>query len=287
MNQKSLGDTLAWMPICEQFRKKHDCQLIVCTFMNNLFDKSYPNIKFVEPGRIVNDIVASYRIGFFVNDGKINMDKHFNDIRKQPLQKIASDILGIEFKEERPILNEISETSEFDNQKIVCIGPHATALAKYWNRENGWQTVIDYLNNKNYKVIYISSESSKDDWHNSKLGKKLKNVIYKDGHRPLTERMADLKSASAFIGVSSGLSWLAWAMKTPVVLISGFTDKNLEFQDCKRIINENVCHGCWHRYEFDPGDWRWCPEHKDTNNHFICTKSITPEQVIERLNEIL
>ena len=215
------------------------------------------------------------------------MEKHPNDVRQEPLQKIASDILGLDFHEERPILNQISEVSEFKGEKYICIGPHATALAKYWNRDGGWQNVIDYLNTRGYKVVYISSESSTDDWHNSKLGKKLKNVIFKDGNRPLTERIADLKDASAFIGVSSGLSWLAWAVGTPVVLISGFTDKHLEFQDCKRIINEDVCHGCWHRHEFDPGDWRWCPEHKDTENHFICTKSIPPERVIESLNEIL
>ena len=33
----SLGDTLAWMPYCEEFRKKHNCQVIVSTFNNDLF----------------------------------------------------------------------------------------------------------------------------------------------------------------------------------------------------------------------------------------------------------
>ena len=34
---KSLGDTLAWISQCEEFRKKHNCELIVSTFMNELF----------------------------------------------------------------------------------------------------------------------------------------------------------------------------------------------------------------------------------------------------------
>ena len=287
LESKSLGDTLAWVPICEQFRKKHNCELILSTFMNSFFDKSYPQINFAEPGKILNNILASYRLGLFFNNGNIDTDKHINDVRKEPLQKIASDILGLEFVEERPILNDSTEVSDLKNEDYVCIGPHATALAKYWNRENGWQEVIDYLNNRGIKVVYISSEDTNNDWHNSKLGGKLKNVISKDGNRPLSERIADLKGAKAFIGVSSGLSWLAWATGTPVVLISGFTDKHLEFQDCKRLINENVCHGCWHRHKFDPGDWWWCPEHKNTENHFICTKSITSEEVIKELNEVL
>ena len=34
---KSLGDSLAWMSQCEEFRKKHECELVVSTFMNDLF----------------------------------------------------------------------------------------------------------------------------------------------------------------------------------------------------------------------------------------------------------
>ncbi|MEJ0003708.1 MAG: hypothetical protein WDN30_09295 [Pararobbsia sp.] len=36
------------------------------------------------------------------------------------------------------------------------------------------------------------------------------------------ERARWLKHAAFFVGLSSGLSWLAWAAGTPVVLISGF-----------------------------------------------------------------
>jgi hypothetical protein len=33
----SLGDTIAWMPYCEEFRKKHNCHVIVSTFRNDMF----------------------------------------------------------------------------------------------------------------------------------------------------------------------------------------------------------------------------------------------------------
>jgi 3-deoxy-D-manno-octulosonic-acid transferase len=35
----SLGDTIAWMPYCEEFRKKHNCHVIVSTFRNDMFEK--------------------------------------------------------------------------------------------------------------------------------------------------------------------------------------------------------------------------------------------------------
>jgi autotransporter strand-loop-strand O-heptosyltransferase len=38
-----------------------------------------------------------------------------------------------------------------------------------------------------------------------------------------------LRHASFFIGLGSGLSWLAWASGIPVVLISGFSLPNSEF----------------------------------------------------------
>lgn len=283
---KSLGDTIAWVPICEQFRRKHGCDLVVSTFQNDLFVGQYPNIEFVNPGGVVNDLYAMYRLGVFYDNGNTDFYRHKNSPITLPLQKIASDILGLEYIEERPKFVE-TESSEFSNEKFVCIAPHATAHAKYWNRENGWQDVVNFLNDNGYKTVYISSESMNDDYHNGKIGGRLKGVINKHGNVDFKERISDLRKASAFIGVSSGLSWLAWGCGTPTVLISGFTEKYLEFQDCERIINTDVCHGCWHKHKFDPGDWEWCPEHKNSERHFECTKTITSEQVIQSLKKIL
>ena len=66
----SLGDTIAWMPYCEEFRKKHNCDVIVSTFRNDMFKNLYPNIEFVERGAVVNNIKALYRLGWFYNKDK-------------------------------------------------------------------------------------------------------------------------------------------------------------------------------------------------------------------------
>ena len=136
MDSKALGDSLAWIPYVQEFKKQHNCEVIVSTFMNDMFLGEYPDIEFVEPGTIVYDIVGHYKIGLFYNNDELDMSRHFNDVKKEPLQKIASDILGLDYIEERPKVVE-TKPSTILNKKYVCIAPHATALAKYWNRPNG------------------------------------------------------------------------------------------------------------------------------------------------------
>ena len=98
-----------------------------------------------------------------------------------------------------------------------------------------------------------------------------------------------MMNAEFFIGIGSGLSWLSWAIGTPTALISGFSYPLSEFADCERIFNpdQNVCNGCFNRHWLNPGDWEWCPDHKDTPRHFECSKTITTEMVIDGIKHYL
>jgi len=276
---KSLGDTLAWFPYCEEFRLKHKCNLIVSTFMNYLFKDQYPNIEFVEPGESVPNIHAQYRLGWFYNeDGTIDTNKHKIDVKLQPLQKTATDILGLEYKEIRPNLN----LPNVEKKKKVGIGFHSTAQAKYWNNKSGWQEVVDYLNNLGYECMIYSKEG--DGYMNNFYPKGVS--VFKGGN--LQEVINDLFTCEFFVGLGSGLSWLAWACKLPVVLISGFSEKWAETKlETYRVINENVCHGCFNWDRLDAGDWNWCPLHKGTDRQFECSKQITSEMVIKEINKIM
>lgn len=103
---KAFGDTLAWIPYVDEFRKKWNCNVITSTFMNELFEENYPEIEFVKPGTNVTDLYAMYSIGLFYNqDGGINYQKNPNNFREQPMQKIATDILGLEYFEVKPKLH--------------------------------------------------------------------------------------------------------------------------------------------------------------------------------------
>lgn len=276
---KSLGDTLAWIPYCEEFRKKHNCELIVSTFLNNLFVDQYPEIEFVEPGKTVYNIYAQYQLGWFYNENEeFNQNRHPNDFKLQPLQKTATDILGLDYEEIKPKLN-ISKVSK---KKKVGIGFHSTAQAKYWNNKNGWQEVVDYLNSCGYECMIYSKEGNGYMGNNYPKGAK----VYKGGS--LQEVINEFATCEFFVGLGSGLSWLAWACELPVVLISGFSEKWAETKlDTYRVINENVCHGCFNWDRLDAGDWNWCPQHKGTNRIFECSKQITSEMVIKEIKKII
>jgi len=274
---KSLGDTIAWIPYVEEFRKKHNCIVICSTFHNHLFKSLYPKIKFVLPGESVQDLYALYRIGFFKRENVWDNLKHPSDPRKEPLQKLASDILGLDYVEVRPQF-----PIKTGKKKQVSIAIHSTSQAKYWNNPNGWQEVVVYLKSMDYEVLLLSNEE--DGFMGNFNPKGVKQV--KRG--PIQDLIKVIQESQLFIGISSGLSWVSWATGTPTVLISGFTDDDLEPQEnVYRLINKNVCHGCWGKHYFDPADWNWCPEHKDTERMFECSKTITSEDVITKINEIL
>lgn len=274
---KSLGDTLAWIPYVEEFRKKHNSIVICSTFWNYLFKDTYKDIEFVEPGVVVHNIYAQYRIGLFKDGNKINYDYHPINPLVQPLTKIASDILGLEYVELKPNLLQYNHKKK----KKVSIAIHSTAQCKYWNNPNGWQEVVDYLRSKEYEVVLLSKEE--DGYMGNKIPIGVTHIP--DGINKIIKVMQE---SELFIGLSSGLSWLSWACNVPTVLVSGFTDDDLEPKNgVYRVINKNVCHGCWSRHDFNPGDWNWCPEHKGTNRQFECSKEITSEMVIEQINKII
>ena len=282
LDSKALGDSLAWIAYVEEFGKVHNCKMIASTFMNEMFENQYPNIEFVKPGNNVENLYAMYAIGLFYNeDNTINIYKNPIDPKTQTMQKMCSDILGLEYKEVKPKLKDSNVVID-KNLKQVCIGVFGTAQPKFWNNANGWQDVVDWLNGRGYTVKLLSKEG--DDY----MGNKLPNGIVKHPNGPIELVMDEMRKSKAFIGIGSGLSWLSWALDVPTVLISGFSYKWAEMQDCIRIgAPEGKCEGCFNRLRLDAGDWNWCPDHKGTQRQFECTKSITSEMVIKELEKFL
>lgn len=279
IESSSIGDTLAWIPYIREFKDKHKCNLIVSTFMNNLFRYTYPDIEFVEPGMTVYNIYAIYRIGWFYDENNnIDLNRNVNDFRKIPLQKCASDILGLEYKETMPILK-LKETKKL---KKVGIAIHSTAQSKYWNNKDGWQNVVNYLNGLGYDVYLYSKEN------NGYMGNYNPDGVIKYEPTNLENLIDDMLTCEFFIGLGSGLTWLAWALKLPVILISGFSEEYTETtSNTYRVINKNVCHGCFNEHRLNPGDWNWCPLHKNTSRMFECTKEITSDMVIKEIEKLI
>ena len=268
----SLGDTIAWVPYCEEFRKINECELVVSTFKNFLFEESYPNITFVHPSTIVNNIHAMFQVGWFYD--KNREPEYPSSI---PLQKAITNIIGLEFKEIQS--NVYFEPKERPYQeKYICIATNSTAGCKLWNNPTGWVELVEYLSGLGYKIVNVSKD-----------GDKVEGVInLKDDS--LMNTMNVIHHSEFVIGLSSGLSWLSWGLGKHVVMISNFTEPDHEFtSNCTRITNPDVCNGCWNNpmFKFDKGDWYWCPEHKGTDRQFECHKSITSEMVINQIQHLL
>jgi autotransporter strand-loop-strand O-heptosyltransferase len=210
LESKSIGDTIAWIPYIDEFRKKWNCQVITSTFWNKLFKKSYPDIEFVEPGTVVHNLYAMYVLGWFWNK-----DKEPEEPNTIPLQKAASNILGLEFKEIKPNIDFTPGIRPY-NQKYVVIAPHSTAGLKYWNNSSGWQEVINYLNGYGYKVINISKDP----------------VEYYDVENlsdvSIENTMNVIHHSEFMIGLSSGLSWLSWVVGKHVVMNHSVMRTNVE-----------------------------------------------------------
>jgi autotransporter strand-loop-strand O-heptosyltransferase len=266
-DSSSLGDNIAWIPYIEEFRKKHNCKIIVSTFKNFLFESEYPEIEFVEPGISVSNIYGMYKLGWFYDYSKEPVLPS-----TIPLQQAATNILGLDYIEIKPEI--IGRTSNRAGV-YVTIATNSTAGCKFWTRE-GWQEVINYLYEKGLIVINTSLESNPFD-----NCEPLSNT-------DMNATIAVISNSKFFIGLSSGLSWLAWALDVPVIMISNFTEANHEFS-CHRVTNTNVCHGCWNdpKYTFDKGDWDWCPVHKGTDRQFECHKEITSQMVVEQIKKLM
>ena len=265
-DSKSLGDTIAWMPYCLEFKNKHNCHVIVSTFRNNLFKDVYPELEFVEPGTVVPNIYGMYKIGWFYNE---NMEPALPNTIK--LQEAATNILGLEFQELKPRIAFTPSNNLYG--KYVTIATNSTAGCKFWTRE-GWQELINDFVWRGYKVVNVSLEDNP-----------FNNCIVPDD-KSMESTMNIIHHSEFFVGLSSGLSWLAFALDIPVIMISGFTNKDHEFK-CIRPYNDSVCHGCWNNkdFKFDKGDWEWCPINKGTDKQFECQKSITYQMVIDEIKK--
>lgn len=257
---KSLGDSIAWIPYCLEFQEKYKCHVIVSSFKNDLFEKAYPELEFVGRGVVVHNIVAQVELGWFWNNEK----EPTNPVTIS-LQKAASNVLALEHKEIRPRIAFIPGERPVVNQ-YVCISTRSTSQCKHWYY---WPQLINQLKSWGYRVFELSQEA--DDYGAETLeDKSLANV------------MNYLHHADLYIGLSSGISWLNWAVGKHTVMISNFTKADHEFQeDCTRITNDEVCNGCWNNpmFRFDKGNWNWCPEHEDTPRQFECHKSISVNDV--------
>jgi len=282
----TIGDAIAWFPAAIEFQKKHACNLYVTMDerMVELFSGQYPDVHFISKEEANNKLFyATYRIGIVWNDKDNNC--HPFDFRLAGLQEHAFNILQIPFEDTKPKLN-LSAKRKI-KKKYVCISAQSTAYCKTWNNPCGWVETIDFLKANGYRVLCIDRDRV---YGKSNLFTYMP-IGAEDftGNLPLQERINLLKDADFFIGLPSGLSWLAWACNIPVVMIGGFSLPYSEFNTPYRVINYNACHGCWNdcQCKFDGFQYDFCPRLRGTAREFECNRLISSIKVINTIKQII
>jgi autotransporter strand-loop-strand O-heptosyltransferase len=282
----SLGDTIACVPYVSEYQKKHGVNVVFKINKNFKFllENSYPNLSFVgKDEESFYDEIIKLEYLFF-----------------KGIQEGYAEQLGFESPAYiRPVIN-VKPLQRPIKNKYAVLGIHSTAQLKYWNHPDGiksqvnspyWNDLCGMIRKYGYTPLTIEkSELFGNPPYLNSLPSKANNKL----NVSLEDSVNYLQHADFFIGLSSGLSWLAHALGKKVAMISNFTEESHEFgpsSDYIRIINKSVCHGCWNRvnveYPFDSGDWYWCPRHKGTERQFECHTSITPQMVIDQIQSFL
>ncbi len=287
----TLGDILAWFPYVNRFATRHPGARVTCAMSGliiPLLQNAYPQLRLVTHEELVeqklSDVVyATYSIGLFFDDAACDWQP--TDFRHVGLHRTAGYILGVSPDEEAPRLAIEDDTSPID-EPYACIAVQSSSGCKMWSNPHGWREVVAFLKSNGYRVVCIDQKAVHGQglmWTHIPHG-----VEDQTGDRPLVERARWLSHAALFVGLSSGLSWLAWAAGIPVVLISGFTHPTNEFATPYRVINWHACNSCWNdvRVRFDHKDFLWCPRHQNTPRQFECTRLITPAQVTQVIQRI-
>lgn len=281
---KSLGDVIAALHVIERFRQIKTPGEKIGVIVNNHehYHKSYPMFKFysleLEPTLVYKPLGWILEGEFYDKFKRLSFFLHENlieSIARQmevPDSDVIYDYTKIDYYNPEAI-----------KEKIITFSMHSTAQLKHWNYPNGWEILIDKLKNIGYKVINV-------DFHGSFGAPGYFNFIpdncIKMQGLNLKEVSEIINKSEFFIGLSSGLSWLAHSLQVPVVMISGMTNLEYEFKkSILRIGAQSECRNCFSnpKYTFDSGDWLWCPVHKGTEREFECSKSITPDHVFNNI----
>ena len=117
-NSDCLGDSIAWMPYVEEYRKATNNKVYCINSLNKIFN--YRNINFINKQDIENFVFDKvYFLGFWIENLKFK-EMNLKDPRTLNLQEVACDILKLPYKEIKPNLFIKDNQNKFKN-KENCI----------------------------------------------------------------------------------------------------------------------------------------------------------------------
>ena len=269
-----LGDTICWASLLPAFVHHHrPRKLWVTTFWPELFGQT-PEFEILDavaaPG--AEPVVCDKFLSAGFQKKNLAHVTHGMFYAARDSLGLPADCPGSEPR--RPLL--WRPQTAIQPQKIV-IAPESTKKIAQWDYLGidiyGWQEVVDRLLARGFEVHDISYEHSL----------MLRGVQKHGGNEDIRIAAQHLCEARLFIGLSSGLAWLAWAYARPVVMIAGFTKAFNEFP-CYRVENLHACSGCFNVFATISNP---CPLFRGTAREHECHRTITPAMVLAQVDRAL
>ena len=275
----ALGDNLAFLPAVDELRRRHGCNvsLRLPKYLQEFAAHVYPEINLVDAADYEH--YATYSPNFIRSNVPINPI----DARDGSIPEVFAATFGVEHFTPEKIFEPTAPP--VTDAPYVCIGVQASITQKGWLYPNGWDVVVDYLKRLGFRVFCI-------DKHAQETSGDLtihKPAAAEDftGDFSIMERANMLHHAKFFVGLNSGLAWLADAVNCPVVMICGFSQDWAEFGTPYRVANRNVCNGCVNDIRTETFWSGICPRHDGTPREFECQKKISPRQVIDAIERLI
>lgn len=279
---EALGDTLAWVPCIEEWvRKNNPSKLYLITKWNNIFDRSKMDSRIIfkenlDEVRAENPhISVMYHVGIPRDFNKaLDLSKnHANSVVWVETNMIhtMNFSLGLDIKERKPNLVELSD--ERPNFKYVTLCTTSSQRLKTVLNPMLWVVLIANLKAMGLEVVVVGNKPNI-----------LPDTIDGTGD-DITKAMKLIRDAEFHIGLSSGLSWMAWAYNKYVLMIGNFTHQGYEFQDkLTRVMNVHGNHSVFNNINIP-----WVPRESwdPFNDDLEMARNISPEMAVWGLQHLL
>ena len=274
-----LGDVLAILPFVREFKRQHKCEvsLLVHDYLKEFAAHLYPDVPQVDALNFDN--YANYFPIMCVSD----YPKTPVDLRNCPIERVAGEILGLATLPEKPTFK--PTLPPVTKGPYVCISVQASSNRKGWLYPGGWDIVVAYLKELGYRVFCIDKNAEETNCDITIT--KPAGAEDFTGDVSIMERANMLYHAEFFIGLGSGLAWIANIVNCPVVLIAGFSQDWAEFYTPYRVANRLACNGCFNDLRVRFIGKYLCPLHGGTPRELECQKKIYPQTVIGAIQRLI
>lgn len=272
-----LGDTQSFLPYVPYVRDYYGAKVYywLAPNMHEVARRLFPDIPLQEERD--EETYAT----FYFNAGLDFPGASPIDGRQVPMTQTGQMIMGL--PREAP-LTAWPKGPRRIADPYVCLGVQASSVTKGWLFPGGWENVTAYLKSLGYRVLCVDREREMTA-HGYRVAMPEGAEDF-TGNRPLLERADMLSHAAFFVGLPSGLSWLARTAGCPVVMIGGFSLPWCEFPTPYRVYNRLACGGCYNDVRLN---WKEkaCPRQPaGSEKMFECSKKITPRMVIAAIDRL-